>query len=96
MVMMNILKNLLSYLQIWDIKPRGAINKNMAIEHDQITAPVQQLWKESYIALGEIEVPMGIIIDDPWRDIANFIMEQPTSKINEIIEMWRTYNKSLI
>ena len=46
----------------------------MATEHDQITAPVQQLWKESYIALSEIEVPMGIIIDDPWRDIANFII----------------------
>ena len=46
----------------------------MAIEHDQITAPVQQLWKESYIALGEIEVPMGIIMDGPWRDIASFII----------------------
>ena len=44
----------------------------MAIGDNQITAPIQQLWKESYIALGEIEVPIGIIIEDPWRDIANF------------------------
>ena len=46
----------------------------MAIGHDHITAPVQQLWKESYIALSEIEAPVGIILDDPWRDIANFII----------------------
>lgn len=46
----------------------------MAIGNDQITTPIRQLWKESYIALGEIEVPIGIIIEDPWRDIANFII----------------------
>ena len=44
----------------------------MTIGENQITTPIQQLWKESYIALGEIEVPIGIIIEDPWRDIANF------------------------
>jgi hypothetical protein len=46
----------------------------MAIGNILTTTPIQQLWKESYIALGEIEVPMGIIIEDPWRDIANFII----------------------
>ena len=46
----------------------------MAMGDNQITTPIQQLWKESYIALGEIEVPIGIIIEDPWRDIANFFI----------------------
>lgn len=36
--------------------------------------PVQELWKESYLALSEIEVPPGISLDDPWRDLSNFII----------------------
>lgn len=35
--------------------------------------PVQELWKESYIAISEIEVPAsGTIMADPYRDITNF------------------------
>lgn len=35
--------------------------------------PIQELWKESHIAISEIEVPAGsIVMDDPYRDIANF------------------------
>ncbi len=44
----------------------------MITEQGQITTPIQQLWRESYIALEEIEVPVGVIIEDPWRDMANF------------------------
>ena len=37
-----------------------------------VPTPIQQLWKESYIAIGEIEAPLGnIIAADPYRDIAN-------------------------
>ena len=37
--------------------------------------PVQELWKESYIAIGELESPAGsIIAADPYRDSANFII----------------------
>ena len=46
----------------------------MGAGENHMDTPIQQLWQESYIALGEIEVPVGIIIDDPWRDIANFFI----------------------
>ena len=37
--------------------------------------PVQELWKESYIAIGELEAPVGsVIAADPYRDSANFII----------------------
>ena len=37
--------------------------------------PVQELWKESYIAIGELESPVGsMIAADPYRDSANFII----------------------
>ena len=37
--------------------------------------PVQELWKESYIAIGELEYPVGsTIAADPYKDIANFII----------------------
>lgn len=37
--------------------------------------PVQELWKESRIAISEIEVPpSSIILADPYRDIANFVI----------------------
>ena len=37
--------------------------------------PLQELWKESYIALGEIVVPAGnAIAADPYRDITNFFI----------------------
>lgn len=40
-----------------------------------IPAPIQQLWKESYIAIGEIEAPLGnVVAADPYRDIANFFI----------------------
>ena len=39
-----------------------------------IARPIQELWKESYIALNEIEVPAGITLDDPLRDISNFFI----------------------
>ncbi len=35
---------------------------------------IEELWKESYIALNEIEVPAGIAHFDPLRDISNFII----------------------
>ena len=35
--------------------------------------PIGELWRESYIAIGEIEAPLGnIMATDPYRDIANF------------------------
>lgn len=35
--------------------------------------PIQELWKESHIAIDEIVVPpSSIILSDPYRDIANF------------------------
>ncbi len=37
--------------------------------------PVQELWKESYIAIGELDFPVGSVIAvDPYRDSANFII----------------------
>lgn len=37
--------------------------------------PIEELWRESYIAMGEIEVPLGnITVTDPYRDIANFFI----------------------
>ncbi len=37
--------------------------------------PIGEFWKESYIALKEIEVPVGnFIAEDPYRDIANFFI----------------------
>lgn len=36
--------------------------------------PIQELWNESYTALHEIEVPAGISLNDPWRDLSNFIV----------------------
>ena len=39
-----------------------------------MTRPIQELWEESYIALNEIEVPAGIAIHDPLRDISNFFI----------------------
>ena len=37
--------------------------------------PVQELWRESYIAIGELESPVGsVIAADPYRDSANFII----------------------
>ena len=37
--------------------------------------PIQELWKESYIALREIEVPVSnFIAEDPYRDITNFFI----------------------
>ena len=38
------------------------------------TRPIQELWRESYIALNEIEVPAGISLGDPFRDITNFFI----------------------
>ena len=38
------------------------------------TRPIQELWRESYIALKEIEVPAGISLGDPLRDITNFFI----------------------
>ena len=38
------------------------------------TRPIQELWNESYIALNEIEVPAGISLGDPFRDITNFFI----------------------
>lgn len=37
--------------------------------------PVQELWKESYIAIGELESQVGsVMAADPYRDSANFII----------------------
>ena len=43
---------------------------------DQIQIhPIGQLWKESYIAIAEIEAPLGnVVAADPYRDIANFFI----------------------
>ena len=38
------------------------------------TRPIQELWRESYIALNEIEVPAGMSLGDPFRDITNFFI----------------------
>ena len=37
--------------------------------------PIQELWKESYIAIEEIKAPLGVVVaTDQYRDIANFII----------------------
>ena len=38
------------------------------------TKPIGDLWEGSYIALQEIEIPAGIILGDPYRDISNVII----------------------
>lgn len=38
------------------------------------TRPVGELWQESYTALHEIEIPAGISLDDPYRDISNVVI----------------------
>ena len=37
--------------------------------------PIQELWKESFIAIGELDSSVGsAIAADPYRDSANFII----------------------
>ncbi len=43
------------------------------LQRDQ-TRPVGELWRESYTALHEIEIPAGISLGDPYRDISNVII----------------------
>ena len=39
-----------------------------------VTRPIQELWRESYIALNEIEIPAAAAAGDPWRDITNLLV----------------------
>ena len=38
------------------------------------TRPIQELWRESYIALNEIEIPAATTTGDPLRDITNLLI----------------------
>ena len=38
------------------------------------THPIQELWRESYIALGEVEIPAAATAGDPFRDITNLLV----------------------
>ncbi len=38
------------------------------------TRPIEELWSGSYTALHEVEVPAGISLGDPYRDISNVII----------------------
>ena len=39
-----------------------------------VTRPIQELWRESYIALNEIEIPPAAAGGDPLRDITNLLI----------------------
>lgn len=38
-----------------------------------VTRSIQELWRESYIALGEVEIPAATTAGDPFRDITNLL-----------------------
>ena len=56
----------------WDIKLKEATSKMQILQ--SVTRPIQELWRESYIALNEIEIPPAASGGDPLRDITNLLI----------------------